>query len=82
MEGDAGRLSMMRLTCFMAFFPATYVLVTSPSENMMLYYLGAFISGYIGGKAGDAWTSSAEAKASKQGPDTTIKTGNINVGKE
>ncbi len=67
-EGDNGRLSMTRLTCFMAFFPATYLLLVAGTENMLLYFLGAFVVGYIGGKGFDAMTSSAEAKASGPAP--------------
>jgi hypothetical protein len=52
-EGDNGRLSMARLTMFAAFFPASYVMVTHPSEGMMGWYVGGFVLGYVGGKGMD-----------------------------
>lgn len=52
-EGDDGRLSMMRLTIFLSFWPATYVLIENPGEGMMGWYLGAFVLGYVGGKTTD-----------------------------
>lgn len=61
-QGDNGRLSMTRLTCFMAFFPASYLLITKGTENMLLYYLSAFVLGYIGGKGFDAWQNNTQAK--------------------
>lgn len=48
----------------MAFFPSSWVMLRHPSEEMMLYYLGAFVLGYVGGKGFDAMTSAAQAKAS------------------
>lgn len=87
-EGDGGRLSMTRLTCFMAFFPATYLLIIAGTENMLLYFLGAFVVGYVGGKGFDAMTSSAEAKASGPAPvivpdaqkvEVSTDKGNVNV---
>lgn len=53
-EGADRRLSMMRLTCFMAFFPSTILLLEAGNENMLLYYLGAYVAGYVGGKSVDA----------------------------
>lgn len=65
-EGDNERLSMTRLTCFLAFFPSTYLLVIHGTENMLLYYLGAFVLGYVGGKGFDAMASAAESKAKRK----------------
>lgn len=61
-EADHKQLSMTRLLCFMSFFPASYVVVTNPSEGMLGWYLGAYVLGYIGGKSADAFASSAENK--------------------
>lgn len=55
LQGDDGQLSMSRLLTFLSFFPTTYILCTNPSENMLLYYLGAFVVNYLGGKGADAW---------------------------
>lgn len=56
-EGDMGRLSMTRLLCFLSFFPASWVLIQSPTENMLGFYLGAFVIGYVGGKGADVFQS-------------------------
>lgn len=71
-EGENGRLSMTRLTCFSAFFPSTYLLIVSGTEMMMLYYLGAFVLGYIGGKGFEAMASAAESKAQGLQSDVVV----------
>lgn len=52
-ESDEGRLSMTRLLCFLSFFPATWVVVTIPSESILGWYLSAYVLGYVGGKITD-----------------------------
>jgi hypothetical protein len=52
-EDDSKRLSMTRLLCFLSFFPASYVLLKSPTEGMLGWYLGAYVLGYVGGKGAD-----------------------------
>lgn len=52
-EAENGRLSMTRLLCFLAWPPATYVLIKNPTPEMMAWYLGSFVLGYVGGKAAD-----------------------------
>ncbi len=52
-EADSGRLSMMRLTMFLSFFPASYVIIAEPTETMFGLYLGAYVVGYLGGKFAD-----------------------------
>lgn len=64
-ESDEGQLSMSRLLCFMSFFPASYVFVIRQTDDMMLYFLGAFVLGYIGGKGADVY---AGRKVSKNDP--------------
>ncbi len=54
-EGDDRRLSMTRLLMFMAFFPSSWVLIENGDEGMMGWYLGAFVLGYVGGKAADKY---------------------------
>lgn len=48
---------MTRLGMFAAFFPATYVLMVNADDqdiaNILAWYLGAFVTGYVGGKAAD-----------------------------
>ena len=52
-EGENDLLSMTRLLCFLSWFPATYVLVRSESENILGWYLGSYVLGFVGGKASD-----------------------------
>lgn len=52
-EGEDKRLSMSRLLCFMSFGPATYVVFVKQDENVLGWYLGAYVLGYVGGKVGD-----------------------------
>jgi hypothetical protein len=52
-EGANNRLSMSRLLAFLSIFPATFVLIYKHDAETLAYYLGAFVSGYIGGKFAD-----------------------------
>lgn len=63
-EGSGRLLSMMRLTVFLSFWPASYVLITHPTENMLLYYLGAYVIGFIGGKGVDTVVANKQLEAS------------------
>ena len=54
-EGENLRLSMTRLTVFLSFFPASYVVVTTKSEDALGWYLGAYVLGYVGGKGADVF---------------------------
>lgn len=54
-EDDAGRLSMSRLLCFSAFFPASYVVMRTLTDATLGWYLGAFTGAYGVGKAADAY---------------------------
>lgn len=64
-EGGArDRLSMGRLTVFMAFWPATYVLIKTPTDTMMGLYLGAFVLSYLGGKSADIFMGGKELENS------------------
>lgn len=51
--GDDKQLSMMRLTVFMSFFPASWVVITNPSDASLGLYLGAYVGGLVGGKMVD-----------------------------
>ena len=70
-EGDNCRLSMTRLGMFSAFFPATYVLIVNAESekigDILLWYLGAFVTGYIGGKLADMGISKGGKNASLGG---------------
>jgi len=54
-EGTEGRLSMSRLLCFMTIFPASYVLCSTQTDEALGWYLGAYVLGYVGGKASDTF---------------------------
>lgn len=58
--GDGGGYSMSRLLCFLAFWPATFVLVRLNSAEALGWYLGAFVGGYVGGKIGRKSQSGGE----------------------
>lgn len=70
-EGDNGRLSMTRLLCWMAFYPACVALFQIESENALLYFLGAFVLQYIGGKGADAFMKN---KPQQEMTETTTRT--------
>lgn len=56
-EADDGRMSMTRLLCFLAFWPSSYKLILIDSKDVadaFMWYLGAFVLGYVGGKFADA----------------------------
>lgn len=61
-QGEDGRLSMTRLLCFLAFFPATYLTIILGTETAQGIYLSTYALSYLGGKGFDAVTASkAEA---------------------
>jgi len=49
-EGENNRLSMARLLNFMAWFPATLVLIYVKTSEALGIYLGAFVLNSVGGK--------------------------------
>ena len=53
-KDDNGGASMSRLLCFLSFIPATVELWRINNENALGWYLGAYVLGYVGGKASDA----------------------------
>ncbi len=61
--GENNLLSMTRLLCFMSWFPATYVVVKSESENILGWYLGSFVGGFVGGKLSECIKSRRGADA-------------------
>jgi len=50
---ERGQYSMSRLLCFLAFFPASYVVVATKSSEALGWYLSAYAAAYVGGKATD-----------------------------
>lgn len=76
-EAEDGRLSMTRLCVFLAFWPASYVVVVTHDVDALGWYLGAFVLGYVGGKFGDGFM-----QPRSPGAPTTVniaKTDNLNV---
>jgi len=61
-EGEGNRLSMSRLLCFGSFFPASYVVISTKSEEALGWYLGAYVLGYVGGKAFKSDTGKRKVK--------------------
>lgn len=58
-EGGDGRLSMTRLIVFLSFPPSTIVLLANIGSKkiiaeLLLWYLSAYVTGYVGGKLADA----------------------------
>lgn len=64
-EGEDGILSMTRLLCFLSFFPSSYVVIVTKSENALGWYLGSYVLGYVGGKTIDAAGVLANLRAAK-----------------
>lgn len=52
-EGEGNRLSMARLLQFLAYFPATLVLIYVKTSEALAIYLGAFVLNSIGSKVAD-----------------------------
>lgn len=67
-EDTNGRLSMTRLLCFLSFFPASVIAYKINSAEALLYYLGAYVIGYIGGKGAEAW----RARGGDDGGNTSV----------
>jgi hypothetical protein len=60
-EGDGNRLSMTRLSIFITLFPSSYVVIATKDADALGYYLGAYVLGYVGGKANDVWKGKPNA---------------------
>ena len=58
---------MSRLLPFMAFFPATIVVLWVHTETALGVYLGAYVTGYLGGKCADAYSSKGNINANTSG---------------
>ncbi len=54
-ESNSGQKSMSRLLPFMAFFPATIVLLWVHTEGALTAYLGAYVLHYGVSKCADAY---------------------------
>lgn len=61
-ESDGGQLSMSRLLAFLSFFPATVVVLSTKTDNALQWYVGAYVTGYVGGKCMDAFMPGEEIK--------------------
>jgi hypothetical protein len=63
-EGENNRLSMMRLTVFGSFFPASYVVVATKNETIFGWFVSVYVLGYVGGKGADVIGRAKNAKPS------------------
>lgn len=52
-EGENNRLSMTRLLCFLSFFPSSAVVLCVHTSDVLGWYIGGYVLGYVGGKACD-----------------------------
>lgn len=52
-EGENNRLSMMRLTVFLSFFPASGIAIYIANTESLAVYLGAYVGGIVGSKTVD-----------------------------
>ena len=60
---------MTRLLCFLSIFPSSYVVVRTLDEGTLSWYLGAYVLGYVGGKATDAFRKTPTVNTQKEKPD-------------
>lgn len=78
--GDNGMMSMTRLLCFLSFFPASYVVIQTNNADTLGWYLGAYVLGYVGGKATDIFMkdrpASEPAKVTINQPEKVNVSGN------
>jgi hypothetical protein len=54
-ENEKGELSMQRLLQFLAFMPATWLVLLIGTETALGVYLGAFVLNTAVNKAADVW---------------------------
>lgn len=73
-EGDNNRLSMMRLTAFLAFWPSSYVVIETRSETALGWFLSVYVLGYVGGKACDVTAQWAPKDGQPKGRMRTTRT--------
>ena len=83
-EGDNGRLSMTRLLCYVSIFPASYVVCMDLSAETLGWYLGAYVLGYVGGKAADVFGKDRPQQSVTEVTTRTVTpspdlTGDVNV---
>lgn len=79
-QDTGGAYSMTRLLCFMSWFPASYVVMTNPTSDLLGWYLGSFVLGYVGGKAADVFmrkpaTPQLEANDAATSPNSLAPVG-------
>ena len=60
--GENDLMSMSRLLPFMAFFPASYVLIKTMNEAIFGWYVSTFAAMYLGGKGIDGFRKLPEMK--------------------
>lgn len=79
LEGAGNRLSMTRLLMFLAFWPATYVVVREPNSETLGWYLGAFVLGYVGGKSADVFVGNRQLETSGDSDTVSVTTSTSDV---
>lgn len=77
---DNGRESMTRLLMFLAFWPATFVVCSDPGEDTLSWFLGAYVLGYVGGKANDAFGKNSSVVRSESESVTVVSSGGDSAG--
>lgn len=75
-EDEYQRLSMSRLLMFLSFFPSSYVVKMQADKpdvhEVLMYYIGGYVLGYVGGKGVDMFTRRAEIKANSMQPPPNV----------
>lgn len=81
-QGESGTLSMTRLLCFLSFFPASYVVIIAKTENILGWYLGAYVLSYVGGKTADVLSKPQppSLKVQTKEGDVNVTQGNMEAG--
>ena len=78
-QDESKQLSMTRLLCFLAFWPASYVVCIEPDSDTLGWYLGAFVGGYAAGKWADR-KAPATIVTAPAADSVQVKGENVNVG--
>lgn len=77
-EGEDGRLSMTRLLMFLSFWPSSFVaLVCADKPNVsdvLMWYIGGYVLGYVGGKGADVFMSRRGETVERAERTTTVTT--------
>jgi hypothetical protein len=50
----------------MSFFPSSYVVIATKNESALLWYVGAYVVGYLGGKGADVFSTKRVGRKVKE----------------